>query len=166
MEALGLRPVVIEIGEVEIEEKLTFKKYDALKEALAEDDFELIIAKEIITLEKIKLLVIEMIHYSVELPNINYSDYISKKLRISYTYLSKLFSKREGITLEHFIIAHKIERTKRLLVYNEFTLSEIAWKLHYSSTAHLSAQFKKVTGLTPSVFKKLQHKNLIPLGSV
>jgi len=97
------------------------------------------------------------------LPVIKYSSYISSKLKTNYTYLSKIFSKVKNITIEHFIIIHKIERVKQLLLYNEFTLSEIAWKLHYSSTAHLSAQFKKITGITPSLFKKSEYKNLVPL---
>ena len=104
-----------------------------------------------------------MIYYREELPNTNYSYYISKKLKINYTYLSKFFSKVKKITIEHFIINHKIEMVKQLLSYNELTLSEIALKLNYSSTAHLSAQFKKVTGITPSIFKKLKYKKLTPL---
>ena len=101
--------------------------------------------------------------YADELPNTKYSHYISKKLKVNYTSLSKFFSKVKKITIEQFIIAHKIERVKRLLLYNELTLSEIALKLDYSSTAHLSAQFKKVTGITPSIFKKSKYKRLLPL---
>jgi AraC-like DNA-binding protein len=166
MQSLGLHPVMIEIGEVEIEEKLSIKKYDTLKEALLREDFELIIDSATILVEKIRTLVIEMIHYSDEVPSINFSDYISKKLQVNYTYLSKFFSKVTSITIEHFIIAHKIEKVKQLLLYNELTLSEIAWKLHYSSTAHLSAQFKKVTGTTPSDFKKSESKHLIPVADL
>jgi AraC-like DNA-binding protein len=95
-----------------------------------------------------------MIHYSEELPEINYSDYISNKLHLDYTYLSRCFSKIRGMTIRQFIIVQKIKRVKQLLLYNGMTLAEIAWKLHYSSTSHLSSQFKKVTGLTPSDFKK------------
>jgi AraC-like DNA-binding protein len=136
--------------------------YDMPEETLIKNDFDVVAAKELILIEKIKSVIIEMIHDSDELPNIKYSEYLSKKLKVNYTYLSKLFSKAKNTTIEHFIIAHKIERVKQLLLFNEFTLSEIAWKLHYSSTAHLSAQFKKVTGLTPSRFKKLKYKKLIP----
>jgi AraC-like DNA-binding protein len=162
MENLGLHPVAIEIGEIEIEEKLSLNTYSALKNNLLKNDFELVTDKEIILIEKIKSVIIEMIHYSDELPNTKYSDYISKKLNANYTSLSKFFSKVKHITIEQFIIAHKIERVKQLLLFNELTLSEVAWKLRYSSTAHLSAQFKKVTGLTPSLFKKLKDKKILP----
>ncbi len=163
LENYGFHPTAIEIGEIEIEEKLSQKQYDEMKATMLRNDFELVDDKEIILLEKVKSIVIEMVHYSEELPNIKYSDYISKKLKVNYTYLSKLFSKLRSITIEQFIIAHKIERVKQLLLFNEYTLSEIAWKLNYSSTAHLSAQFKKITGLTPSLFKKSKNKKLIPL---
>jgi AraC-like DNA-binding protein len=102
-----------------------------------------------------------MVHYSDELPRTNFSDYLSKKLGYDYTYLSNLFSEVKGSTIAHYIIAHKIERAKELLIYNELSLTEIADKLHYSSVAHLSNQFKKTTGLTPSFFKKMRHKRLI-----
>ena len=114
-------------------------------------------------IEKIKCIIIEMIHYSDDLPCTNYSNVISEKIMCNYESLSKLFSKIKGITIEQFIIANKIEKAKQLLLYNELTLSEIAWKLHYSSTAHLSAQFKKITGITPTLFKKSGNKQLIPV---
>jgi Helix-turn-helix domain len=162
IENVGLRPVAVDIGEVEIHEKLSINNYCALKEALRENDFELVHDKEIVLIEKIKCLVIEMI-YSEELPDTNFSWYLSNKLKVNYTYLSKFFSKVRKITIEQFIITHKIERVKQLLLFKELTLSEIALKLNYSSTAHLSAQFKKVTGITPTIFKKLKYKSLIPL---
>lgn len=166
VEDLGFRLVSIDIGEIEIEEILSDQQYDRFKETLHRSDFELISGKENILTEKIKNVVIEMIHYSDEMPVIKYSSYISSKLKTNYTYLSKIFSRVKNITIEHFIILHKIERVKQLLLYSEFTLSEIAWKLHYSSTAHLSAQFKKITGITPSLFKKLKYKNSVPLESL
>ena len=135
-----------------------------MKKALRKEDFELVNNKESVLVEKIRYLVIEMIYYAEELPETNFSDYIGNKLHLNYTYLSRCFSKIKSITIEHFIIAHKIERVKQLLLYNDMTLSEIAWKLRYSSTSHLSSQFKKVTGLTPSLFKKLKSKILIPAG--
>lgn len=104
-----------------------------------------------------------MIHYSDEEPVLNFSAYLSEKLDYDYNYLSNLFSEVKGITIEQYIIAHKIERAKELLLYNELTLTEIAAKLHYSNVAHLSTQFKKVTGLTPSFFKQMKHKRLIAL---
>jgi len=163
---LGLHPLFVETGEVEIKEKLSFKKYDVLKEVLLVNDFILLIDKQLILVEKVKTLIIEMIHYTDELPVMNYSDYLSEKLKVNYTYLSKFFSKFTNITIEHFIIAQKIEKVKQLLAGDQLTLSEIAWKMHYSSPAHLSTQFKKVTGLTPSIFKRSDHKNFIPVTEI
>jgi AraC-like DNA-binding protein len=99
-----------------------------------------------------------MIHYSDEIPKVNYSDYISEKLGYDYTYLSNLFSEVKGTTIQHFIIDHKIEKAKELILYDELNLTKISYKLHYSSVAHLSNQFKKVTGHTPSFYKKLGKK--------
>jgi len=166
VEKLGLQLVSIDIGEIEVGEILSARQYEKLKESLYQNDFEMISGKENILTEKIKNVVIEMIHYSDEMPVIKYSSYISSKLKTNYTYLSKIFSRVKNVTIEHFIILHKIERVKQLLLFNDLTLSEIAWKLHYSSTAHLSAQFKKITGITPSLFKKLKYKNLVPLESL
>jgi hypothetical protein len=163
IERQGLRPLSVETGEVEIEETLTSNEYEALKKTLLQEDFELMIDRDTLLVEKVKYLVIEMVHYSDIVPGMNYSEYISNQLQVNYNYLSRCFSKIRHITIEHFIIAHKIERVKQLLLQNEMTLSQIAWKLHYSSTAHLSAQFKKVTGITPSLFRKLKFKNLIPI---
>jgi AraC-like DNA-binding protein len=114
--------------------------------------------KKAILIEKIKNVIIEMVHYSDEMPKTNFSDYLSKKLEYDYTYLSNLFSETEATTIEHFIMLHKIERVKELIIYDELNLTEIAFKLHYSSVAHLSTQFKKITGLTPSFFKSLKDK--------
>ena len=166
VEKLGLQLVSIDIGEIEVGEILSAQQYEKLKESVHESDFEMISGKENILTEKIKNVVIEMIHYSDEMPVIKYSSYISSKLKTNYTYLSKIFSRVKNVTIEHFIILHKIERVKQLLLFNDLTLSEIAWKLHYSSTAHLSAQFKKITGITPSLFKKMKFKNLVPLESL
>jgi YesN/AraC family two-component response regulator len=163
IENIGLHPVVVELGEVEIREKISGKKHEALKVALLKAGLELMDDKKAMLIEKIKNVIVEMIHYSDEQPVTNFSDYLGRKLNYDYTYLSNLFSEVKGITIEHFIISHKIERVKELLVYNEHTLTEIAWKLGYSSVAHLSNQFKKVTGLTPSFFKKMKHKRLIAL---
>ena len=155
-EILGLNYKSIELGEAELNGSITESQHAQLKMALLQSGLELMEDKKSVLIEKIKNVIVEMIHYSDELPKTNYSDYLSQKLNHDYKYLSNLFSEVKGITIEHFIIAHKIERVKELLVYNELTLSEIAWKLHYSSVAHLSNQFKKVTGLTPSFFKKLK----------
>jgi len=155
---LGLDLTFVELGEVKIKGDISGKKHTALKIALRKSGLELMDDKKSVIIEKIKKVIIEMIHYSDDVPKTNFSDYLSEKLNHDYSYLSRLFSEVKGTTIEHYIIAHKIERVKELLVYNELTLSEIAWKLHYSSVAHLSNQFKKVTGLTPSFFKKMKHK--------
>ena len=114
--------------------------------------------KKAVLIEKIKNAIIEMVHYKDELPKTNFSDYLSEKLNYDYTYLANLFSEVQGTTIEKFIISHKIERVKELIIYDELNLTEIAWNMHYSSVAHLSNQFRKITGLTPSHFKKLKDK--------
>ncbi len=149
---------VINLGEVELNDALTIDQTELFRIQLLESGLELIEDKKAVIIEKIKNVIIEMIHYEDELPKVNFSDYLSSKLNYNYTYLANLFSETEAITIEHYIIIHKIERVKELIVYDELNLSEIAWKLHYSSVAHLSHQFKKVTGLTPSFFKSLKNK--------
>lgn len=163
LDNLGIVTTVMELGEVEIKGKLSDKKLNLLRSALLKHGLILMDDKKGILIEKIKNIIVEMIHYNEKLPKVNFSDYLSKKLNYDYTYLSNLFSEVKGITIEHYIISHKIERVKEKLIYNEFTLSEIANQLHYSSVAHLSNQFKKVTGLTPSFFKNMKHQRLIPL---
>ena len=155
---LGLHYVIVDLGMVEILEDLSQQQHDQLKNALLVSGLELLDDKKSILIEKIKNLIIEMIHYSDELPEINYSDYISEKLHYDYTYLSNLFSEVKGITIQQFIIIHKIEKVKELLLYNELNLTEISYKLHYSSVSHLSNQFKKITGLSPSYYKLLKQK--------
>jgi AraC-like DNA-binding protein len=163
LEQLGLPFKTVELGEVEMIKEIPPEAQEALKSALLKFGFELMEDKKSILIEKIKNIIVEMIHYSEEPPLLNFSDFISEKLKYDYNYLSTLFSEVKGVTIEHYIIAHKIERAKELLIYNELTLTEIADKLHYSSVAHLSNQFKKVTGLTPSFFKKMKHRRGINL---
>lgn len=158
LESLGLNATVIELGEVDIDGFLSDELHESLKLALLKSGLELLEDKKSIIIEKIKTVIVEMIHYSEDAPTTNFSDYLSSKLHYDYNYLSSLFSEVKGTTIAHFIIAHKIERAKELLVYDELTLTEIADKLHYSSVAHLSNQFKKVTGLTPSFFKQMKNK--------
>jgi AraC-like DNA-binding protein len=155
---LGLHYTRVELGEAEIMENITEDQRDKMKVALERWGLELMDDKKSMLIEKIKHIIIEMIHYADEQLQINFSSYLSEKLNYDYTYLSNLFTEVHGTTIEQFIIAHKIERVKELLVYNELSLTEIAWKLHYSSISHLSNQFKKVTGLTPSHFKQLKRK--------
>ena len=155
---LGLHYVIVNLGEVEVLEDITNLQREKLKTALLKSGLELMEDKKAMIIEKIKTIIIEMIHYQEEVPKLNFSDYLSEKMDYDYTYLANLFSETEGSTIGHFIILHKIERVKELILYNELSLTEIADKLHYSSVAHLSNQFKKVTGLTPSFFKSLKNK--------
>jgi len=155
---LGLHETSIELGVVEITEDLTPDLRSKLNSNLAKSGLQLLDDKKSVLINKIKTVIIEMIHYSDDIPNVNYSDYISEKLNYDYTYLSNIFSEVKGTTIQHFIIMHKIEKVKELLLYDQLNLSEIAYKLHYSSVAHLSNQFKKITGLSPSFFKKMGMK--------
>ncbi len=166
LKKLGLHFVVVDLGEVEIMETLSQDTQEKLKAGLLSSGLELMDDKRAILIEKIQNVVTEMIHYSDEALKINYSEFISEKLDYDYTYLSNLFSEVKGITLQQFIIIHKIELAKELLLYDELNLTEISYKLHYSSVAHLSNQFKKVTGLSPSQFKQLKDKGRSPLEEI
>lgn len=158
LKRLGLHDTALDLGLVEISEDITADQRQQLKENLSKSGLELLDDKKSILIDKIKTVIIEMIHYSDELPKTNYSEYISEKLKYDYTYLSNIFSEVKGTTIQHFIILHKIEKVKELLLYDQLNLSEIAYKLHYSSVSHLSNQFKKITGLSPSFFKKMGSK--------
>lgn len=166
LDKLRLAYTAIDLGEVEVDENITTAQRSELKAALHASGLELMDDPKAILIEKIKNVIIEMVHYSDELPRIKYSDYISEKLHYDYTYLANIFSEVKGVTIEHFIIAHKIERVKELLLYGEMNLTQISYKMNYSSVAHLSNQFKKVTGLTPTFFKKLKDKRRIGLDNV
>lgn len=166
LKKLGIRYVIVDLGVVEILEDITIEQRIALKNALLKSGLELMDDKKAILIEKTKNVIVEMIHYTDELPKVNYSNYISEKLGYDYTYLANIFSEVKGITIEHFIINHKIERVKELILYDEINLTEIAFLMNYSSVSHLSNQFKKVTGLTPSFFKKLQQKRRNTLDNV
>ena len=155
---LGLHYVSIDLGVIDLKEDITDQQRNLLKENLIKSGLELRDDKKSILIEKIRNVIIEMIHYADELPEINYSEYISDKLGYDYTYLANLFSEVKGVTIQHFIILHKIEKIKELLLYDELTLTEISYKLNYSSVAHLSNQFKKITGLAPSYYKQLKLK--------
>ena len=155
---LGIAFKSVDLGIVETIDPLSESDYTQLKANLANSGLELLDDKKSILIERIKQVIIEMIHYSDEIPQVNYSDYISQKLHYDYTYLSNIFSETKGITIQQFIIHHKIERVKELLLYDELNLTEISYKMNYSSVAHLSNQFKKVTGLSPSFFKRMKKK--------
>jgi len=158
LENLGLHHTSVELGEVNITDDITNEQREQLNQSLKKAGLELMDDKKAMLVEKIKNVIIEMIHYADEPPMTKYSVYISEKLNYDYTYLANLFSEVRGTTIEQYIIIHKIERVKELLVYDDLNLTEIAFKLHYSSVSHLSNQFKKTTGLTPSHFKKLKKK--------
>ncbi|WP_341905221.1 AraC family transcriptional regulator [Fluviicola taffensis] len=155
---LGLHFVVVDLGYVQITEDISAEDMEKLRVNLLKSGLELMEDKRSILIEQIKGVIIEMIHYSDETPKVNYSDYISEKLNYDYTYLSNIFSEVKGITIQQFIIINKIERVKELLLYDEFNLTEISYKLNYSSVAHLSNQFKKITGLSPTFYKQLKQK--------
>ena len=166
LKELGLHFIVVDLGEIEIMETLSEEQRRQLTIALHNSGLELMDDKRAILIEKIKNAIIEMVHHSDEIIKINFSDYLSNKLNHDYTYMANLFSEVQGTTIEQFIISHKIERIKELIIYDELNITEIAWKMNYSSVAHLSNQFKKVTGLTPSHFKQLKNKKRSPLEEI
>jgi len=155
---LGLKYVTIELGEVDTMEEISPVQREQFRAALLRSGLELMDDKKSILIQKIKTIIIELVHYSEEPLVTNLSTYIAERLQHDYTYLANLFSEVQGTTIEKFFISHKIERVKELLVYDELSLTEIAYKMHYSSVAHLCTQFKKTTGLTPSHFKSLKDK--------
>lgn len=163
---LGLHFILVDLGEVEIMENLTTIDREQVKTALLNCGFELMDDKRAILIERIKNTIIEMVHHSTEEIKMNFSNYLSKKLEHDYTYLANLFSEVQGTTIEQFIISHKIERIKELIIYGELNITEIAWKMNYSSVAHLSNQFKKMTGLSPSHFKQLKNKRRNPIEEI
>ncbi len=157
----------VKLGEVEMEENISAPVYNHLKIVLNEYGLDLIKDRESILVEKIIKLIIHRIHSSEEeIYTKRFSDYVSEKLNLSYTYLSNVLSAKKGITIRDLLILHKIERVKSLLLFEGLTISEVAWRLNYSSVAHLSNQFKKLTGLSPSNFKKLNQNSLVPIESI
>jgi len=155
---LGIPFTAVELGEAELPENISDDLRASVKAALLRFGLELMDDKKSILIQKIKTAIIELVHYSEEPLTVNLSVYLSQQLQHDYTYLANLFSETQGTTIEKFFISHKIEKVKELLVYNELNLTEIAFQMHYSSVAHLSTQFKRVTGLTPTYFKKLKNK--------
>lgn len=153
---LGIDYLSIDLGIVELTDNLSPEQYEQLKQNLLSSGLQLIEDKKMILVERIKNIIIKMIHESEELPKVNYSDYISERLDYDYTYLSNIFAEVKGVTIQQYIINNKIERVKELLLYDELNLTEISYRLHYSSVAHLSNQFRKITGISPSYFKKLK----------
>ena len=158
LKSLGILHAKVDLGVIEIFEDFTSTQREQLKINLKKSGLELLDDKKSVLVDSIKILIIDMIRNCDEEPKVNYSDYISEKLGYDYTYLSNVFSEVKGITLQHYIIINKIERVKELILYEELSLTEIAYRLHYSSVAHLSNQFKKITGLTPTYFKGMANK--------
>ena len=156
LDEMGVQYGPVELGKVNVARELTAEQIDQLATTLMRSGLELLDNKSAILVEKIKGIIIEMIHYSEEVPKVNFSHHISDKLSFNYTYLANLFSQTTGTTIEHYIIVQKVERIKELLLYDNVNISEISYRMDYSSPAHLSNQFKKITGLTPSYFKKLK----------
>ena len=158
LEKVGIKHGVIDLGVVELQEEITEEQREKLQVNLKKWGLELLDDKKKILIERIQNVVVEMVHYSDELIEVNASDFISEKLGYDYTYLSNMFAEIKGMTLQHYIIIHKIEKVKELLLYDELSLTEISYRLRYSSVSHLSYQFKKITGVTPTFYKKLKHK--------
>jgi AraC-like DNA-binding protein len=163
---LGLHYVILELGLVDIMEDPTEAQYNQLKNELSKAGLELMDDRKAILVEKTKIAIIELVHYAEGLPKVTHSEYISKKVGYDYTYLANLFSEVKGITIQQFIINHKIEKIKELLLYGELSIKEISYQLDYSSVAHLSNQFKKTTGLCPSFYKQMQDNRRATLESV
>ena len=166
LKKLGLHFIVVDLGEVEIMENISAEQRERLKKGLINSGLELMDDRRSVLIERIKNVIIEMVHHTDEMIKINFSHYLSEKLNHDYTYLANLFSEVQGTTIEQFIISHKIERIKELIIYGELNITEIAWKMNYSSVAHLSNQFKKVTGLSPSHFKQLKNKRRSPIEEI
>jgi YesN/AraC family two-component response regulator len=163
---LGLHYTRIDLGQAEIIGDISAAQHEQIRSDLLQSGLELIDDIRSILIEKIKKVIIELVHYSEEPLPINLSLHLSQRLHHNYTYMANIFSATEGHTIERFLIDHKIERVKELLMYDEFNLTEIANKMHYSSVAHLSSQFKKVTGHTASHFKKLHVRQRVPLEAI
>ena len=163
---LSFNVINIKLGEVTLEKEPTAEERKNLNKVLVSFGFQIIDDKKGSTIEKIKNIIIEMVHYQDSNVKTNLSEVLSSKLHHDYNYLSNLFSEVEGTTIEKYFISQKVERVKELLVYDELSLSEIAFQLNYSSVAYLSNQFKKVTGLTPSHFKQIREDKRKPLDEV
>ncbi len=166
LKKLGLHFIVVDLGEVEVMETLTLEQRNELKLNLLDSGLELMDDKKAMLIERIKNVIIEQVHHSDEVMKVNFSVFLSEKLDHDYTYLANLFSEVQGTTIEKFLISHKVERIKELIIYGEHNITEIAWKMNYSSVAHLSNQFKKVTGLSPSHFKQLKTKRRNPIEEI
>lgn len=163
LDEMDIVPVKVGLGEIETKKDVTDEEKRELNKKIKKVGLELLEKKQGVLIEKIRKVMVDYVYHSDEKPNVNFSTLLSEKLNHSYTYLSNFFSEVEATTIEQYLISLKIERVKEMIILDEFNLSEIAFKLHYSSAAHLSNQFKKVTGLSPSHFKKLKEKRRIAI---
>lgn len=163
---LNIKYGVVDLGVVEIFKDISPEIKELLRINLKKSGLELLDDKRSILIERIQNAIVEMIHHADELPKVNYSVYISEKLGLDYTYLSNIFAEVKGYTLQNFIIMHKVEKVKELLFYDELNLTEISYRLQYSSVAHLSSQFKKITGLTPTFYKQLRKSRKVNLENI
>jgi AraC-like DNA-binding protein len=166
LENMGIHPGSVELGEVELDRPLSREERQQLADRFQQLGFSLIDDKKSLLIERVKTLIIELVHYQNNAIAINLSDYLKEHLNHDYHYISNLFSEVEGTTIEKYFIAQKIEKVKELLVYDELSLSEIADQLNYSSVAYLSSQFKKVTGFTPSYFRQIRENKRKPLDEI
>lgn len=166
LQQMDLHFVIVDLGEIDIMEDITEQQREQLNIALLESGLELMDDKKAVMIEKVKNTIVQMIHHEEELPSTKYSNFISEKLGYDYTYLSNVFSEVQGMTIQQYIIIHKIEKVKELLMYNELNLTEISYKLQYSSVAHLSNQFKKVTGMSATDFMLLKNKRRSPIEEI
>jgi len=166
LENIGVYDSTVELGEAEINGDLSTEQLDRLNIALKKTGLELIEDQKSILVEKIKAIIIDLVHFNDEQIKVNLSGYLSEKLDYNYTFMSNLFVEIKGTTIENFFLAHRIEKIKELLMYDELSLTQIALQLHYSSVAHLSSQFKKMTGFTPSQYKNLKVKRRESLESL
>ena len=163
LDKLGLQTIAVELGEVELQDNITDSQKELLLKNLQALGFDLIDDKKSKTIEKIKNLIVDLVHHKNNELKVNLSDYLVENLNQDYSTLSNLFSEIENTTIEKYFISQKIEKVKELLIYNELSLSEIADMLNYSNVAHLSNQFKKITGFTPTYFKQLKDKKRIQI---
>jgi len=166
LDKLGFKYSDVKIGEADLVDDLQAEDLERLDKELNKAGLQLLSCKKTILIEKIKNAIIELAHYSDDHIKVNLSDYLSEKLHYDYTYLANIFSEAKGITIEKFFLTHKIEKVKELILYNEYTISEIARKMNYSSVAHLSKQFKKITGITPTHFKMTKNNKRDTLESI
>jgi methylphosphotriester-DNA--protein-cysteine methyltransferase len=163
LEKLGIDYKSVELGEVQLVKPLSATNREKLKTALHKSGLEVMDDKKAMMIEKIINIIVEMVHYSDELPKVNFSVFLQEKMNLDYHKMAEIFSKTKGVTIEHFILLHKVERIKELITYDKLNLTEISYKMHYSSVANLSRQFKQITGLTPSYFKSLSQRERINL---